>query len=339
VTGSSLPSTEPVVSWTDIVVTLAKHVRILAVVTLGLAVTTTIVLLLLPNHYTATITLVPEVKPAVLPGQLSNLAALAGVSIGGASASQSPQFYAAVLTSKPIQYAVLKRRYPTAGLGGSWQDQDSATLIEILAPPGRTADEQLWNAAMLLARRTDISTDQRTSIIRIAITLPTPVLSAAVANAFGEELNRFNREVRQSQARGRRIFAEDRVKEVSAELVNAEVAIRDFFASNREYQNSPRLVFEYNRLQRSLTVQQELYLDLRRQLDAARLAEVDDLPVITIVETAIPPQRKSGPRRSLWLVTVVVLSTGAFAAVLVIRDHHEKVLPGAVAALRAGGAQ
>jgi uncharacterized protein involved in exopolysaccharide biosynthesis len=328
-------SQAPIISWSEIVTTLAGHSRTLVAVVFGVGLAAVAVLLVVPSDYKASISFVAETRAPAIPGQFASLASLAGINLNAATPQQSPQFYAAVLTSRPILYAVLERRFPTTGLPGGSVGQDSATLLTLLAARGDSEEERLWNGARRLALLTDIRTDSKTGMIQLAVELRAPVLAAAVANAFAEELNRFNREVRQSQARTRRIFVEARVREVSADLAEAEEAVRRFLTSNRDYDNSPRLRFEYARLQRALTVQQELYLDLRRQLDAARIAEADDLPAITIVEAAIPPERRSGPWRLLWLAASLVLSTALFGATVVAREHHKKLFPGGATALAA----
>jgi uncharacterized protein involved in exopolysaccharide biosynthesis len=124
------------------------------------------------------------------------------------------------------------------------------------------------------------------------------------------------------------VFIDERLRLASADLAAAEDAVRGFLQRNRQYQDSPSLQFEYTRLQRSLTVQQELFLDLRRQLDAAKIAEVNDLPVISVIEPAIAPKRKSGPSRKKWLLVSLLLVVGGAAGVVVLREHHRRLAPG-----------
>jgi len=304
----------------------------------SVAVLTTVVLLVVPSRYTARVSLVPESRSGLPAGQIAGLAALAGINLpAGASGpvGQTPQFYASLLTSRPILYAVLQRRYPTDGLGGHLARQDSAPLTEILRAPGDTPERRLWNGAKRLAARVSVRTDIRTGILTLTFDHTSPALSAAVAAAFVQELERFNLEARQSQAGARRRFVERRLVSASTDLEEAEAALRNFLTRNRRYEESPSLRFEYGRLERSLTVQQELYLQLRRELDAARIAEVDDLPAITVVEPALVPQRRSGPARRKWLAAVLVVAFGLQAGWYILADHHARLAPGLVTGLEA----
>jgi len=151
-----------------------------------------------------------------------------------------------------------------------------------------------------------------------------------VANAYVDELNRFNQNKRQLQARARRRFVEDRVEATGRDLATAESAVRDFLSRNRQYQNSPSLTFEYQRLQRAVALQQDLYVDLRRQLDAARIAEVDDTPTITTIEPAIPPQLKSWPSRKAWVLSSALGAFAVLATLLVLIEHRATLMPGLV---------
>lgn len=318
----------------DIVLALVRSLRLVLSLLLVVGIGTVILLLTMKNRYVASVAFVPEVRAEGLPAQLATLAAIARVSVPASQQSQSPQFYASVLESRPIEYAVLTRRYAVGESAQIGAVGDSATLVEVLEAKGRTSSERLWNAARKLSKLSSTTYDLRTAIIRVSVQMHSPRLAADVANAYAIELDRFNREVRRSQARARRQFIENRLQEVSEDLSGAENAAKVFLARNRQYKESPTLQFEFNRLQRALTVQQELYLDLRRQLDAAKIAEVNDLPVISIIEPAIPPERKSGPSRAKWLVLVLVLAFLLTGAYVVIREYHTRLFPSLAPTMR-----
>jgi uncharacterized protein involved in exopolysaccharide biosynthesis len=284
------------------------------------------------------VSLVPESRSGSSVGQLAGLAALAGLNLpagAGSPAGQTPQFYAALLTSRPILYAVLERPYSTAGLGDRWAARDSATLTELLHPSGDTPERRRWNAARRLGSRVEATTDVRTGIIRFKVVDRSPTLAAAVAAAFVDELQRFNLERRQSQAGARRRFVEDRLVVVGSDLAAAEDSLHAFLLANRLYEQSPTLRFAYGRLERAVNLQQELYLQLRRELDAARIAEVDNVPAITTVEPPMVPQRRSGPPRRPIFGIVMLLVIGVQVTWAVLIDHHSRLAPSLAPAVEA----
>jgi uncharacterized protein involved in exopolysaccharide biosynthesis len=114
-----------------------------------------------------------------------------------------------------------------------------------------------------------------------------------------------------------------------AELDSAETKVLEFLESNREFRDAPQLVARYDHLQRDVTIKQEVLLTLSRSFEEARIQEVNDAPVITVIDQAIRPVQPSRPLRRLIVVTTMLLS--AFLALVVaiihefvgrIRDFH-----------------
>ena len=289
----------------ELVTTLLKHWRATIAFPLALGFVTGLVSLVLPLTYTATTTFVPE-KSAQgrLPSSLAGIASQFGIT-AGAEASQSPRFYARVVRSRELMEHVLLTRYLDPR-----QKQvanDSATLLVILGVPGRDSADRLQRGIRKLHRLVSVIVDDRTNIVSLQVDAHYPALAAAVANGFVEYLNAFNTQYRQSQARGRRLFVEQRVAEGQRDLRTAEEDLRTFYERNHSWRQSPQLVFEEGRIRRQVEIRQEVYLTLRREYETARIEEVNDTPVITVVDSAVPPVQKSGPKRALLVVLGLVL--------------------------------
>ncbi len=276
---------------------------------LALAFLAALASLVMRPQYTSRAAFVPESRalPTINPSLLG-LASQFGVNLGGQSA-QSPQFYAEVLRSREILEAVLATSFarPTAAA-------DSAPLLDLLLVRGPNAERRMETGAKLLNARLALDVDPRTSIVRIAVELPGPHLAQAVTSRFLELLNEFNLRRRQSQARERRRFTEQRLQLADSSLRAAEDRIRAFYETNRLWQNSPSLTFEEARLRRELSLRQELQLLLSRELETARLEEVNDTPVLTVVDRADVPQRRSRPRRKVIVVAAGILGAIAGSA-------------------------
>ena len=66
--------------------------------------------------------------------------------------------------------------------------------------------------------------------------------------------------------------------------------MQDFMQANRQWDNSPDLQFQHDRLQRDITLRQQVYTTLVQSFEQARIAEVRDTPVITVLqEPFFPP--------------------------------------------------
>jgi uncharacterized protein involved in exopolysaccharide biosynthesis len=276
------------------------------------AVLAVLVSLLVAPTYTASTSFVPEQRgQSRLSSGVAGLAGQLGLSVG-LEPSQSPQFYADVVRSRELLEQVLLSKYadPRATAGAS----DSSTLLNILRVNGRNAADSLDRAIKKLSKLVSVDVGFQTNIVRLAVDAPAPALAAEVANRLVEYLNEFNTHKRQSQARERRKFTEERVAEADSELRRSEEAVKTFYERNRGWQQAPEMVFQETRLRRQVEVRQEVYLTLKREYETARIEEVNDTPVLTVIDPAVAPPRRSKPRRTV--LALVGFSVGLMVAVL-----------------------
>lgn len=270
--------------------------------------------LLLPVWYTAKTTFVPETSSqGQLPSGLSGLAGQVGLTIGSGP-EQSPEFYSSILTSRATLEEVLRTKYPIPD--DRPQRGDSATLLQLLREGGRDASDSLYRGVKRLRELISVDVDDETNIVALSVDAHDPVLAANVARRFLQYLNDFNTNSRQSQAREKRLFLESRLAEAATSLTDAEGQLRQFYERNRSWQQSPSLVYEQGRLQRQVDIRQDLYLSLSHEYQAARLEEVNDTPVITTIDPAVPPARRARPKRAI--LTIVGFFAGAMIAVIYI---------------------
>lgn len=272
--------------------------------------------------YTALTTFIPQARQSArLPGGLAGIAGQLGISLGD-DGGQSPRFYAQVSKSRSILERLLLTRFPDPRTATN--SADSSTLLQILEVKGRDWADSLDNGVERLSRLLSVRVDQQTGIVSVWSSSRYPELAAAVANTLVSYLNDFNTHTRRSQARERRRFAELRAAEAERELRGAEESLRSFYETNHLWEQSPTLRFEEARLRRRVELRQELLLTLRREHETARIEEVNDTPVITVIDTAVAPQKKSSPRRTLWaLFTLVVTGFGSVIAAFVA-DYFDR---------------
>jgi uncharacterized protein involved in exopolysaccharide biosynthesis len=82
----------------------------------------------------------------------------------------------------------------------------------------------------------------------------------------------------------------------------------------------PKAGLDYLRAARELEYQQTFFDVLLKQFEAARLDEAREGAIIQVVEPAIPPDRKSSPKRFLILVLFTFL--GLFSGCIFVRWRH-----------------
>ena len=238
-----------------------------------------------PSEYTSTTTFMPRASSGGASSPYAAVAAQLGVGGIASDPTSSPEFYVDLLRSPTILRAAVTKPY-TVGSGAS------ARTVSLIDPERGESQAQATETAM---RRLvgDLNTriEQKTSVITLGVTSETPQLSQQIAAHMIELLNSFDRNIRQSQAAAERRMLEERTQEARAALNTAENRLLGFLAGNRNFNNSPQLRFEQERLNREVMNRQQLYLGLAQSLEQAKIDEIRDTPVITVIESATLPIR------------------------------------------------
>lgn len=245
---------------------------------------------------------------------LGGLAAITGqLGASGLAGARSLQFYEDVLTSESMLRATLTDSFVNPESGAL------APLVDILELPGDSPRERVEAGVQFLrTKAVGTSTNDRTGTITLTVALPDPELAASVADRLYSRLGQFNLEARRTAASERRRFAQREVDKARGQLATAEAEMRSFLNANRGGLESPRLVFQRQGLQRRLDIANEVYGRLVRELEDARMDEVRDTPVFTLVEEAVPPLRREYPARTRMTLMGGVLAAAVAVAALTL---------------------
>jgi tyrosine-protein kinase Etk/Wzc len=296
------------ISLFELMTPLVRRRRLITATAIGCALLAAVFLLLQRRTYTAITTFTPENTSST--GLMSSLVGLAGLAgqlglAGGSSSSVSPEFFVKLAHSDEVLRSTLLAEFA---------DPDSAAirrpLLQLLEIEGRSREEQVQRGVSALRKMTEASTDKSTGIVTLRVKLHSSELAADVAKHMVQLLNRFNLESRQSQSREQRRFSGERLAVAEQELRTAEQAQLAFLQRNRQYLDSPLLAFEYNRLNRQVQLRQEVYQTLVKAHEEARIAEVRDTPVLTVIDSAVAPVHPSGPRRVLGTTVALIFGAG-----------------------------
>ena len=182
-------------------------------------VASTLFALLLPVRYEAATRLMPPDMQS--SSGMSLLAGLSARSSGGASALNG---LAGDLLGVKSSGALF------VGLLSSETIQDR--LIEKFQLQALYRDSKIEDAREDLAERTSISEDRKSGIILITVKDHDAKHAAAMADAYVTELDRLVSQLSTSSARRERIFLEERLKHVKAELDTAAKNFSDFASKN-----------------------------------------------------------------------------------------------------------
>jgi uncharacterized protein involved in exopolysaccharide biosynthesis len=290
------------------------------------------------RSYTSTARFMPQTSEGSL-SQLSGLAATFGVAVPGVDPGSSPGFYGELLKSRDVLRRTVETQYAFAARGDSMH----GTLIALYKVKGKTPAERRDGAARRLLKSIDVNVTTGTGTIDLEVTSGWPELSQQIGTRMIQLVSEFNLHRRQTKAGAERRFVEARLAEAKDTLRAAESRLQAFLQRNRAYQSAPQLIFEHDRLERDVMMQQQLYTTLAQSYEGARIDEVRNTPVITLME---PPDLPATPNPRLALVKgllagILGLAVGAFIAAVRqalggLRDSTGRIPPAAAPAPEAG---
>jgi uncharacterized protein involved in exopolysaccharide biosynthesis len=291
--------------------TVLRHRILILRLTVAGALFGGLLAVLMPRTYTSDFSFTPQ--EATPKGGISALAADLGVNVGGV-ASQSPAFYVDLLRTRKVLASLADQRISYKSDTG----KVITTLSEILV--GQRAKPPLRRLKAIKKLRDIVSSrvDVKTNVVRVSVKTESPSLSAQLASSLISEINRFNAETRNSQAAAERQFAEQRVSEARSALRAAEDRDQAFLLRNMVFSSSPELVFQKARYDREVALRASEYESLIAAYNRARLEEVRNIPVITLIEQPEKAVRHDslGLLQKTLLSAVVGALIGLFVAFL-----------------------
>jgi uncharacterized protein involved in exopolysaccharide biosynthesis len=303
-------------------VVVANRRALIAITAVGIVLGATVALLRKPT-YTSTFSFLAETTQDPGRAGLASLAGQFGISLGSmGGSSQPPQLYADLLVSREVLTPIAADSVSVGrGQGGR------VPLHDFLKVSGSDSAVVLDNAIRRLKR--DVvaaAVATRTGMVTVTVRTRSPQVSKEVADRLLTGLNRFNLITKQTQAGAERQFAAGRLEAAREALRAAEDALQRFLQANRQFSNSPELTFQRDRLQREVTLQQQIVTSLAQQYEEARIREVRDTPLLTVIEHPIVPARPDPQFRAL---TVIMGALSGLVAglllVLAVNVHSRRL--------------
>lgn len=294
----------PDVSFISLLTILLRRRALIVWCTLLVALLFTSLALIGDRTWTTVVSFFPQGKKA--SGNLSALAAQFGVPVSGGDANESPNFYADLVKSRTILSTVVD----------SGVKLPNGQAINIPEAYKVTATEPAIRRDLALKKLDGaiaVSTNAKTGVVTMRVSSPSSQLSASISSRLLDLLNRFNQDTRRGQASAERKFTEERLAVAKKELRAAEDALSRFLEVNR-VRDAAQLRAQEDRLQREVRNLQELYTSLAKAFEQAKIDEVRDTPVITVVESPEPAARPDS--RGVVVRGIASLAAGFILGVL-----------------------
>jgi uncharacterized protein involved in exopolysaccharide biosynthesis len=283
-------------------VALLRERRLIARVTLAAALAAVGLTMATPRSYSATASFFPQARRT--GSNLAGVAAQFGLSLPTDQGAQSPAFYADLLTSREILERIVDARYTFLAKDGH---AASGTLVEVFDRTESDSLQRRDEAARILARSVSATANQKTGVVKLSVRAASPALAATIAQRFLTELDRFNLQSRQSQAAAERRFTERSLQDARESLRRAEQEMESYLSRNAIV-GSPLQQLVRDRLRREVEMRQQLQNSLAQSYEQAKIDEVRDTPVFTVIESPRPPVRPDSRGGLLKVATGIVIS-------------------------------
>jgi uncharacterized protein involved in exopolysaccharide biosynthesis len=189
----------------DFLIVLAKHKKLVLGLPLGAAIVAAIVSFLLPNIYTAQTKILPpqqsQSNAVAILGQLGVLSG--GLAQTGLGLKNPSDVFVAMLKSRTVADSLIERFELV-------KVYDKSTLTD--------TRRQLSNLTKIAAGRD--------GVVTVEVDDRDPKRSAAIANAYIEELEKLTLSLAVTEASQRRLFFEKQLKQSRDQLARAEISLR-----------------------------------------------------------------------------------------------------------------
>ena len=328
--------------WTILIVTMISAI-------LGIFIAINI-----PNEYSSQVQILPELESKDAGGGLSkfkSLAGLAGVDLGSLSSTEAvrPDLYPNILQSTPFLMDVMSMKVfaskykrslkmseflegnPKKGLltrifGESKDEEDKdIPLINPKNIPFETIrlNEKQDLLIKDLQKRIGATLDKKTGVISIAVKMQDPVIAATIVRYAQDYLTNYVVKYRTEKTLQDIKFLEDRLSEAKRRYNNA-------LYSYSSYQDRNKSLFlniakdEGKKMQYEVDLSYNLYSELSKQLEEAKIKVHRETPIFKVLEPAQIPVKKSEPKRSVMVIGFAFL--GLILSMLFVLTRNYKSL-------------
>jgi uncharacterized protein involved in exopolysaccharide biosynthesis len=273
-------------------------------------------------EYTATASFLPHQGDQGGFSGASSLAQQFGLSMPrSADAGRSPQFYQDLLESRNVLDALAQSGVEVPSPSGPRTiDLAEHFRIQNQVPDIRRALVREELAAVIAT-----GFALTTSVVTVSIRTSDPDVSSGIGRRLLELISEFDMGTRQSQASAEGDFSEERLGQLQTELLIVEDSLKSFLNENRAFDNSPSLQFERDRLMRQVVMRQELVSAMAQAFEQARIDQVRNTPVITVIDEPNPPEMPNARGRLTTLILGVILGMLTGFGLALAREFSERV--------------
>ncbi len=314
-------------------------------------------ILCVPRYYEVEVMLAPESSEggSKLGGSLGGLASMAGINLGSLSSSDAiiPMFYPDVIKSTdflvPLFNAHVQTKdgafsgtmadYLTTGVSVPWWDKAKGAVKEMFSPQQDTltksADGRFIvdpfrlnraqsNMAKAIKGSISCNVDKKTDIITLKVVMQDPLVAAMFADSVKQALQNFITEYRTKKAKDELVHYRQMRDSAQQQYTRAQQAYSQFVDTHQDlvlmsYKSQEEML--ENELQNAYT----LLTQMKQQCILAEGKLTERTPAFTTIQNATVPLQPAGPKRTIFVLAMLMLCVLVTSGVILVRDPHVKL--------------
>ena len=312
-----------------------------------------------PRTYLSEVKLAPEAEDISSGGSLSSIASSFGIDLGGVTTSDAirPDLYPDLVASNDFVYRLFK--IPVKSLNGniytdyytyltkyqkvSWwrkelnnfqrkfQDEpkDEPAIASNSKPTFYSATDK---GAVKLTRRQEkvmeairslvsCNVDKRTYVISISVVDQDPLIAATVADSVKSMLQNFITDYRTKKATKDYEYYYSLLKQAKKEYEQSCQAYARYVDSHRDV-ILQAYISERDQLENDMQLKLNTYNAMLTQAQNAKAKIQENTPAFTILQNAFVPVKPIGPKRMIFVLTMVFLTFVFTSLVIVLKKLH-----------------
>ena len=310
---------EDTISLSDILLVLAKQLKLLIITPLVFGVITAFYVLFMVGPTYISSAKIMSSSGGSSTSQLQGLAAQFGVAVPGGTNEGAQWVYTDLIKSRTLARVLLDRKFDTDEYG------PQKSLLQILTygdeEPEVGPDTLMKFGIESYLGMIEVEQDRVSSIYTVTVNAFEPQFAADLCAALIEELDEHQRAYKTEKVKETRLFIEGRIVDVQKELEEAEEALKDFVDRNRQIQGSPGLLLEQQRLTREASVLTGVFTTLKQQLEMTKIEEVKESALVQVLDPPEAPLYRDSPKRKRSVFLSLILGFGLAVGLAFVKEY------------------
>ena len=333
----------------EVIRKLWNNRKLILKITIVFMVLGVLVALFSPKEYTAGCTMVPQSGDKKMGGNLSGLASMVGINLGGASSGEilAPTIYPKIVSSIPFRKDLMetplkfedyeepitlldyytKDEYQKFSLGGTImkytvglpgviisaiRGEDTTTISAGEGSLIQSLSQDEKKMSEKLNNMISLNVNDKEGYVQLTASLPEPLAVAQLAQQAQVLLQQYITRFKIEKVQSNLDFVRNQYEKSKLRYEEKQEELAKFRDANKNFSSAVAKTKE-EVLTNEYNLAYSVYSELAKQLEQAEIAVNETTPILTVVEPVVVPTERSKPKRGL--ICVLFTFLGVFAGV------------------------